>query len=62
MKSWHLLKKMSGTAVSNSWYVAMHLDRLNDELLAETYGKREEQKKSKFRIEIINSEDKKTKL
>ena len=43
---------------SNSWYVAIHFDRLNEELLAETYGKREEQKKSKFHIEVIDSKDK----
>ena len=24
----------------NSWYVAMHYDRLNEELLENTYGKR----------------------
>jgi hypothetical protein len=27
----------------NSWYIAMHLDRLNDELLSGTYGKQEEE-------------------
>ena len=47
MKSWSLLEQMTNNSEDNhnSEYVTMHLDRLSDELLAETYGKREESKK-----------------
>jgi hypothetical protein len=31
----------------NAWYIAMHLDRLNEELLSGTYGKQEEKKSQK---------------
>jgi hypothetical protein len=46
---------------SNSWYIAMHLDRLNEELLEE-YGKQIEDKpqkrqKSKHITELNKKED-----
>jgi len=44
---------------SNSWYIAMHLDRLNEELIA-GYGKKvdESQKKKQQKINIgINNND-----
>jgi len=28
----------------NSWYIEMHLDRLNEELLSITYGKKDKEK------------------
>jgi hypothetical protein len=31
----------------NSRYIAMHLDRLNEELINDTYGKREEDESQK---------------
>lgn len=45
---------------NNSWYITMHYDRLNDELLENTYGKRidESQKKKqniKSSIQINNT-------
>jgi|CXWL01.1.fsa_nt_gi hypothetical protein len=62
MKSWNLLEQMTSKSADNhnSEYVAMHLDRLSDELLAETYGKREELQKKKQKIEFYtesNSSD-----
>ena len=44
---------------SNSWYIEMHLDRLNDELISDTYGKQEElqKKKKKPKIEIDNPDE-----
>jgi len=61
MKSWNLLEQMTSKSADNHnlEYVAMHLDRLSDELLAETYGKREElQKKQKIDSDIErNSSD-----
>jgi len=47
----------------NSWYIAMHLDRLSEELISGTYGKQEEElkkkKKKKLNIEInIDDEQK----
>jgi hypothetical protein len=46
----------------NSWYIAMHLDRLNEELLSDTYGKQEEEflkkkRKTKSPIKINSSDD-----
>jgi hypothetical protein len=45
----------------NSEYITMHLDRLDDELLSETYGKREESPKkkqqTKLKIEIDSTGD-----
>jgi hypothetical protein len=45
----------------NSWYIAMHLDRLSDELISDTYGKQEEElqkkKKKKKENEDKNSDD-----
>lgn len=38
----------------NSWYIAMHLDRLNDELLSGTYGKQEEEKSPKKKHQTKN--------
>ena len=58
MKSWNLLEQMTDKSEDNhnSEYVAMHLDRLSDELLSETYGKREElQKKQKIDSDIERS-------
>ena len=50
----------------NSWYIAMHLDRLSDELLSGTYGKKQELQKQKQMIEsnikINNSDEAKIKL
>jgi peptidoglycan hydrolase CwlO-like protein len=50
----------------NSSYIAMHLDRLSDELLSGTYGKREELQKEKQKVEssikINNSDIEKIKL
>ena len=50
----------------NSLYIAMHLDRLSDELLSGTYGKREELQKEKQKTEsnmqINSSDDEKIKL
>jgi hypothetical protein len=48
----------------NSWYIAMHLDRLSDELISGTYGKQEEElqkkkKKKKPNIENIDDDQKK---
>jgi hypothetical protein len=61
MRSWNLLEQMTNKNLDNHnfEYVAMHLDRLSDELLAETYGKREEsQKKQKIDSDIeSNSSD-----
>jgi len=61
MKSWNLLEQMTSKSADNHnlEYVAMHLDRLSDELLSETYGKREElQKKQKIDSDIeSNSSD-----
>jgi hypothetical protein len=67
MKLWNLLEQMTSKSIDNHnlEYVAMHLDRLSDELLAETYGKREElQKKQKidFDIERNSSDYEKIKL
>ena len=31
----------------NSWYITMHFDRLNEELISGTYGKQEMQKDNK---------------
>ena len=43
---------------SNAAYIEMHLDRLSDDLISETYGKQEEdelqKKKKKPKIEIDN--------
>ena len=49
MKSWSLLEQMTNNSEDNhnTEYVTMHLDRLSDELLAETYGKREKSKTKK---------------
>jgi hypothetical protein len=45
----------------NSDYIRMHLDRLSDELIDGTYGKREEELKKKKQktsnIDIINTYD-----
>ena len=46
----------------NSWYIAMHLDRLNAELLSDTYGKQEDElqkkkRKTKSNIEINISDN-----
>jgi hypothetical protein len=50
----------------NSLYIAMRLDRLSDELLSGTYGKREELQKEKQKTEsnmqINSSDDEKIKL
>ena len=48
----------------NSWYIAMHLDRLSEELISGTYGKQEEKlqkkKRKKSNIEVnIDDEQKK---
>lgn len=58
MKSWNLLEQMTSKSADNHnlEYVAMHLDRLSDELLAETYGKREELQKKK-KIESYTESD-----
>lgn len=58
MKSWNLLEQMTSKSADNHnlEYVAMHLDRLSDELLSETYGKREELQKKK-KIESYTESD-----
>lgn len=49
----------------NSWYIAMHLDRLNEELITEMYGKQDEEevqkkkRKAKLSVENDTPEDKK---
>ena len=51
---------------NNSSYIAMHLDRLSNELLSGTYGKQEESQKKKRKTEsdiaINSSDDEKIKL
>jgi hypothetical protein len=42
----------------NAWYIAMHLDRLNKELLSETYGKQEEKKIQKKKRQSENNNGK----
>jgi hypothetical protein len=42
----------------NAWYIAMHLDRLNEELLSYTYGKQEEKKSQKKKQEAKNNKEK----
>lgn len=43
----------------NAWYIAMHLDRLSEELITNTYGKQEDaeikKKKRKAKINIENN-------
>ena len=42
----------------NSWYIAMHLDRLNDELLQDTYGKKKKKKNTNQESDEIKEEKK----
>ncbi len=42
----------------NAWYIAMHLDRLNEELLSDTYGKQEEKKSQKKKQQTKNNNEK----
>jgi len=42
----------------NSWYIAMHLDRLSDELLSGTYGKQEEEVSPKKKQQTKNKNGK----
>ena len=45
----------------NAWYIAMHLDRLNAELLSATYGKQEEEEKSQKKKQQAKNTNEKTK-
>jgi len=42
----------------NAWYIAMHLDRLNEELLSDTYGKQEEKNHKQKKRQAKNNNKK----
>lgn len=43
----------------NSWYIAMHLDRLNEELLSDAFGKKKKKKIIKKEFDNIKEDEKK---
>jgi hypothetical protein len=42
----------------NAWYIAMHFDRLNEELILGTYGKQEKKLSKKLLKKIIMEQKK----